>query len=140
MNHNKTERRRHRVDAYWGIGILVVMFGLTFYFGLKEDKKPSTPSIPIQENETSDITVRQDSVKSLKERIVYSEFYEEGYKKGYAAGEEDTNDGDYRSGFDNSNTYKGQQSYDYCMGYERGYEDAYEEIIDTSDDDEEEPI
>lgn len=128
-------RHQRKVDAVWGISIIILIFGLTAYFALKDDNTvPKDNFVPT----TKSTSTVSDSVKSINDPPQYSEFYYLGYKNGYAAGEEDTNDGDYMAGYDDSNNYSGQNALDYCLGYNHGYEVAYEEIAEFSEN--EEPI
>lgn len=126
-------RHQRKVEAYWGIGIIVLIFLLTAYFALRDEKTEPKQDIVPTFVSTEKVS---DSIKSVKQEITYSEYYEIGYAKGYAAGEEDTNDGDYMAGYDDTNPYKGENSADYTLGYNHGYEDAYEEMAEHSDDEE----
>lgn len=126
-------RHQRKVDAVWGICIISLIFGLTAYFALSEDESvPKDNYVPT----TNSSTIVTDTVKSLNDHTAYSEFYHIGYANGYAAGEEDTNDGDYMAGYDDSNNFKGRDAEDYCLGYNHGYEDAYEEIAEYNENEE----
>ena len=126
-------RHQRKVDAVWGISIIFLIFGLTAYFALRDDDTaPKDNSVPT----TISSSIVSDTVKTVNDTTNYSEFYHIGYEKGYAAGEEDTNDGDYMAGYDDSNNYSGKNAEDYCLGYNHGYEDAYEEMAEHNENEE----
>lgn len=133
------EKEKHSKIKNFFAAIIAIMIFFPFVYAFYKDYKESTTgnNRPSSEQATNNGKVINsiDSVKPSSYCLEYSDGYKEGYEKGYAAGEEDTNDGEYRAGYDDSNPYKGKKALDYCEGYEHGYEDAFEEIIETSDED-----
>ena len=61
--------------------------------------------------------------------------YEEGRQKGYSMGEEDAiAGGSWQTGYDDSNSYEGEEHDDYVRGYSNGYEDGYNDNYDEQQD------
>lgn len=58
----------------------------------------------------------------------FSREYQEGYEKGYAAGDEDSDDGEYHASYDDRNNYSGKRAEDYEEGYRQGYAASYEYV------------
>ena len=133
----KKEERNKYSRAKGFITILVsLMIFAPFVYAFYKDYEVSTEKSSQEDNIQTNIQKQaMDTISHFRYKTEYSKWYNEGYEKGYASGEEDTNDGEYRAGYDNTNPYKDTKAAEYCEGYDHGYEDAFEEIIETSDED-----
>lgn len=137
MEDYEKQRKQWKTERRIGIGILVAMFAVTVFIALKDSSSEEHAEPEAKREAIDNEMLKMDSPKSLSLPISYSEYYQEGYVNGFEAGQEDTNDGDYQAGFDDSNPYSGQHALDYSNGYNAGYEDGYEETIDFGNEDDE---
>lgn len=65
----------------------------------------------------------------------HSAAYEEGRQKGYNMGEEDAiARGGWQAGYDDTNSYEGEEHDDYVRGYNDGYEDGYNDNYEEEQD------
>lgn len=145
----KTERHPQREESSSGLEkfsggctiILICIFFLILIFQYSYNLWDYCNEVNLQDTPIENITnsptqpdVRTKPITNKISKIEKDPYYQEGYEKGLSDGQEDTNDGDYHAGFDDSNKYSGKEGASYRDGYNHGYEDGYEEVVELTED------